>query len=76
MFGRQPQIKVCPGSGCRRPFQVNRFGTHLSGMLEAGKITCPHCGTMLTAERSSVFMTHALSTEQEAWFKHRNSIAA
>jgi hypothetical protein len=34
--------------------------------MERGKMTCPHCGLLLTGEDNSVFMTHALSAAQEA----------
>jgi hypothetical protein len=68
-------VSKCPSPICGRPFQVNRFSTRLSPSLEFGKMTCPHCGLALTGEHNSVFMTHALSSEQEAEYNRaRNQI--
>jgi hypothetical protein len=39
-----------------------------------GKIVCPHCGLTIDGEDDSVFLTHALSIEQEAEFNANNPL--
>lgn len=63
-------FKRCPNPTCRRPFQINRFRSSLSSVTESGKIICPHCGLVTDGETSSIFLTHALSPEEETQFNH------
>lgn len=65
-------FKRCVNPLCGRPFQVNRFNAALSRVTQAGKITCPHCGLMTFADSGSIFLTHALSSAEEADFDSRN----
>ena len=58
----------CPNPSCRRPFQINRFRSSLSSVTESGKIICPHCGLASDGESNSIFLTHALSAEEESQF--------
>jgi len=62
------EFKRCPSPICGRPFQINQFDTGFSIHTERGKLTCPHCGLLLSGEADSVFLTHALSVEEEALF--------
>jgi len=59
----------CPSAQCGRPFQINKFGTRFSFQKERAKITCPHCGLQLFGDKDSVYLTHALSVEEEAEFE-------
>lgn len=58
----------CPNPFCGRPFQVNQFSGSFASAVQRGMLTCPHCGLLLSRESESVFLTHALSSEQEAAF--------
>lgn len=64
----------CPSPICGRPFQLNQFGSKFSIAAERGKIICPHCGLVIEGDRNSLFLTHALSTEQEAEFNAKNPL--
>lgn len=70
------RYKRCPNPACARPFQINRFNAALSPLKEGGKITCPHCGLEIGQDTNSVFLTHALSQEQEAAFNIADAPAA
>lgn len=59
-------FKRCSAPGCDRPFQVNRFNGSSCNWTGAGTITCPHCGTSTEADADFIYLTHALSTEEEA----------
>jgi DNA-directed RNA polymerase subunit RPC12/RpoP len=59
------QIKRCSASECGRPFQVNTFGPPVSTPYELGKITCPNCGATSGGDVNSLYLSHALSPEQE-----------
>lgn len=59
----------CHNPSCRRPFQINRFHASLSNVTESGKIICPHCGLVSEGESTSIFLTHALSPEEELRFE-------
>jgi hypothetical protein len=59
----------CPASACGRPFQVNRFSASLCTLTETGKIICPHCGAAIKADSDTIFLTHALSDEEEKLFE-------
>jgi homoserine acetyltransferase len=63
-------VSKCPNPACARPFQVNRFSTRLSPSLELGKMSCPHCGLALMGDSNAVFLTHALSSDQEAAYSN------
>lgn len=58
----------CALPACGRPFQVNRFNASLSRVTQAGKIICPHCGFQIYADRNFIFLTHALSPQEEEEF--------
>ncbi|MDF3036767.1 MAG: hypothetical protein K0S28_2041 [Paucimonas sp.] len=58
----------CPAVTCRRPFQVNQFKGYVPADYESGKITCPHCATVLTGDQNSTFLTHALLPSDESRF--------
>lgn len=58
----------CRSAGCGKPFQVNQFTTRLITCYEFGIIKCPHCGNAVKSSPDSLFLTHALSTVQEAQF--------
>jgi len=62
------EIKSCPATNCGRPFQLNTFTADLATPLDAGKITCPHCGLVFAGEPNLLFLTHALAPEQEREF--------
>lgn len=62
------EIKTCPATTCGRPFQLNTFTTDLPTSFDAGKITCPHCGAIFAGQPNLLFLTHALSPEQERNF--------
>jgi hypothetical protein len=64
----------CPNPVCGRPFQVNRFDAPFAGGTERGKITCPHCGLLVHGDSQSVFLTHALSPDQESDFDSRHPL--
>jgi hypothetical protein len=65
----------CSNSLCGRPFQVNRFDAQYANPAELGKIICPHCGALGYGDSDSVFLTHALSAEEERGFDARDSSA-
>ncbi|WP_089398386.1 hypothetical protein [Noviherbaspirillum humi] len=50
---------------------MNRFSTKLDTLMELGKITCPHCGLSVNDDRNFIFLTHALSVDEENEFEHR-----
>jgi hypothetical protein len=62
------KVVKCISVLCGRPFQVNKFTTNLNTTYEPGIIKCPHCGTSTEANPDSLFLTHALSTEEERRF--------
>jgi hypothetical protein len=66
------QFKRCPSSLCGRPYQINEFGRSLSPLIDLGRLTCPHCGLLLSGETDSTFLTHALSEDEEAAFNASN----
>lgn len=66
----------CASPACGRPFQVNQFTLRLSHSYESGKVTCPHCGTQASGEDGTVFLTHALSTKEEADFNAAQAFGA
>jgi hypothetical protein len=76
---RIEKIKVrvtrCSSPACGRPFQVNQFSTKFSIAAERGKISCPHCGAISAGDPNSMFLTHALSKEQEAEFNAKHPAA-
>lgn len=66
--GFRMNIKRCDSPNCDRPYQVNKFTTILSETYKLGVIKCPHCGTSTKGSPDSLFLTHALSPEEEARF--------
>lgn len=56
----------CAESCCSRPFQINRFNGTSCEWIGAGSIACPHCGASTPADAGFVYLTHALSTDDEA----------
>ncbi|MDQ9170894.1 hypothetical protein Q8A64_10780 [Oxalobacteraceae bacterium R-40] len=71
--GDQDQMEVvkCISVFCGRPFQVNVFTTKLNTSYQPGIIKCPHCGTSTASSPDSLFLTHALSVEEEIRFNSR-----
>jgi hypothetical protein len=53
---------------------MNQFSTAFSIPSERGKIICPHCGMVLLGDMDSLFITHALSVDQEAEFNATNPL--
>lgn len=66
-------IERCSNWRCRRPYQVNEFkgdDVNLFGEeLRPEQVICPHCGQSETRWTSSIFITHALSADEEAYFQ-------
>lgn len=62
-----PDMKFfrCPNTLCTRLFQVNRFDAANFPSGESGRLYCPHCGLPIEVEDKAVFLTHALSSEEE-----------
>lgn len=58
-------VERCNNQRCRRPYQVNEFDNECKGQPQPVDITCPHCGCSEVRWSESVFLTHALSAEQE-----------
>lgn len=63
----------CPNQLCGRPFQVNRFSADLDALADRGRVTCPHCGLVAIGDGRSIFLTHALSDEEERIFHSQES---
>ena len=61
-------VVKCISILCGRPFQVNSFTTNLNTSYQPGIIKCPHCGTSTESSPDSLFLTHALSVEEEKEF--------
>jgi hypothetical protein len=66
------QIKRCNASRCGRPFQVNQFRSTSLLNVHRGRILCPHCGTLELAASDSIYLTHALSKEEECRYEIQN----
>lgn len=66
-------IERCSNWRCRRPYQVNEFksdeGNLFGDELRPEQITCPHCGQNEIRWTASIFITHALSSDEEARFQ-------
>jgi hypothetical protein len=69
------KFHCCSSTLCGRPFQANRFDAQYANPAELGKIICPHCGALGYGDSDSIFLTHALSTEQECEFNARDPSA-
>jgi hypothetical protein len=41
---------------------------NLSPLVDLARLTCPHCGLLLSGDTNSAFLTHALSEAEEAAF--------
>jgi homoserine acetyltransferase len=59
-------ITRCTNNFCKRLFQLNQFSRNAELTIEAGRILCPHCGTTTMGDNNSIFLTHALSQQDEA----------
>ncbi len=59
------QIFNCFEPDCCRPFQVNAFSERVLPAGDFANIICPHCGATYEGDHSAIFLTHALSPEQE-----------
>lgn len=59
------EVVTCISVLCGRPFQVNTFTTNLNSSYQPGTIKCPHCGISTQSSPDSLFLTHALSVEEE-----------
>lgn len=59
------QTSRCGVAECGRPFQVNTFGPPVSTSYQLGVITCPNCGATSAGDADSLYLSHALSAEQE-----------
>lgn len=59
-------LSRCSQPSCNKLFQVNRFDAAVSRQAAAGLITCPHCGAQTRADGASIYLAHALSTDEEA----------
>jgi hypothetical protein len=66
----------CSNNACARPFQANRFGSSVVPELEHGKITCPHCGNVETADPNIYYLGHPLTPQQETQFNTDYPLAA
>jgi hypothetical protein len=68
----------CISPSCGRPFQLNQFqfSAEVCVPWKRGEVMCPHCGTVMAGEASSVFLTHALSPAQETEFNARDTIGS
>lgn len=64
-------VERCNNHRCRRPYQVNEFDGERKGQPQPADITCPHCGFSEVRWSESVFLTHALSSEQEQEINQR-----
>ncbi len=64
-------IERCNNQRCRRPYQVNEFNGDGSGQLQPVDILCPHCGRSEVRWSESVFLTHALSCDEEQEINQR-----
>ncbi len=69
------KVVKCISVICGRPFQVNRFTTNLNSSYQSGIIKCPHCGISTESAPDSLFLTHALSVEEEVQFTSKSSSA-
>lgn len=73
--GKAKEINVwferCAKKSCRRPYQVNEFGGRPEDLIAPGEVTCPHCGHKETRWSKSVFLTHALTPEEEEQYEER-----
>jgi hypothetical protein len=67
-------IKRCIDALCSLPFQVNRYDGLIDSVMSPGVIACPHCGTEQPGDSNAVFLTHALSAEEEEEFMRQESI--
>lgn len=61
-------ILHCSSDECGKPFQVNEFTTRMPIPYPFGVIKCPHCGAAHDGNPTSLFLTHALSVQEEQQF--------
>jgi hypothetical protein len=74
----ETRIIHCVSQACARPFQLNEFQFSAEASLpwKRGEVICPHCGATTAGNAGSVFLTHALSSAQEAQFNGQPGNAA
>jgi len=65
-------IRRCRASNCGRPYQVNEFRSSSLLHTYRGKIACPHCGTLELTSDDTIYLTHALSQEEESRYEIQN----
>lgn len=68
LIEQEMKVIQCISVVCGKPFQVNQFNTALATPYSMGVIKCPHCGAVIESSAKSLFLTHALSPQQEAQF--------
>jgi hypothetical protein len=61
-------VRSCEHFGCGLPFQENRYDATLNRVVTPGWIPCPHCGRSHSGDPASIFLTHALSPDEEKDF--------
>jgi hypothetical protein len=63
-------FRRCISPSCGRPFQLNQFQFSAGVTLpwQRGEMMCPHCGAVMAGDPDSVFLTHAMSPDQETEF--------
>jgi hypothetical protein len=57
-------IQWCPRKTCGRPFTVHTYAKNPNDM-QAGKITCPHCGATINRDRNASYGMSKLNPEEE-----------
>ena len=65
-------IQRCSSLSCSRSFQVNEFEAETIGFGAMEQINCPHCGIVYAGKDGSVYVTHALSDDEEAVIGGKN----
>lgn len=65
-------IRRCRASTCGKPYQVNEFRSTSLLNTYRGRIICPHCGTLELVSEESIYLTHALSREEERQYENQN----
>lgn len=62
---RDARVIHCLSMNCRRPFRIHQYDFELGTTLERGKILCPHCGAVMMCASTAVFLTYALTRQEE-----------
>lgn len=69
-------FRRCENPFCNRAFQVNRFTLNGKNVIRGCDIICPHCGIAAGHDPESVFITHALSSCEEAEFDRTHPVTS